>query len=195
MLTPTTTGSRRLSVEPGSSSTFDISLRNDGAAPETVRLRVTGPGGPFSFVVPDTLTIPPGEEASVRIGFRAPRSSVPAAGDLAFQVMARSDVAGTTELPVADGTIEVQRFCSLSATIDPSEATSKSPKNEIVTSSTRANSACTTRRMSPCAAAWMPRVIQWLGTIWPRMKANWLSIHCSVSPLPRDRWAASTTVR
>ncbi|MCA1846694.1 MAG: hypothetical protein LC792_26570, partial [Actinobacteria bacterium] len=139
MLTPTTTGSRRLSVEPGSSSTFDIRLRNDGAAPETVRLRVTGPGGPFSFVVPDALTIPPGEEASVRIGFRAPRSSVPAAGDLAFQVMVRSGVAGATELPVADGIVEVQRFCSLSATIDPSEATVTGPSRHQVSVGNRGN--------------------------------------------------------
>ena len=124
MVVSTTTGSgQRLSVEPGSSTAFELTLRNDGAAPERVRLRVTGPGGPFSYVVPDTLTVPAAAETTARVGFRAPRSSVPAAGPLAFAVLAEPEGSGGASVEVAAGVVEIERFCTLSATLDPREAT------------------------------------------------------------------------
>jgi hypothetical protein len=124
MVVSTATGSeQRLHVEPGSSTTFDVTLRNDGAAPERLRLTVTGAGGPFSFVVPDTVALDPGAEATVRVGFRAPRSSVPAAGPLAFQLVARAEGSEEAPVAVAGGIVEIERFCTLSATLDPREAT------------------------------------------------------------------------
>lgn len=124
MVVSTATASeQRLSVEPGSSTSFDVTLRNDGTSAETVRLKVTGPGGPFSFVVPDTLTLEAGAEAAVRVGFRAPRSSVPAAGPLPFRLVAEPVGNGGAPVDVTGGVVEVERFCTLSVTLDPREAT------------------------------------------------------------------------
>jgi hypothetical protein len=114
-----------LSIEPGTSATVDLGLRNDGTAPEIVRLAVEGPARPYSFVVPDTLTVDPGGEAVVRVGFRMPRTSLPAAGPLPFTVTA----VGTGGQGAAEGQVDVAPFSVLSATLDP-------PETEVARSST-----------------------------------------------------------
>lgn len=141
-------GARSLTVEPGSSGAVELTLRNDGDSPETVRVQVGGPGGPFSYVVPDTVSLQPGAEASVRLGFRLPRASIPAAGPLPFEVKlldpsapesrkASALAAGRT---VADGVLEVAPFSVLSTTLDPPEATVTGPSRHEVCVGNRGNS-------------------------------------------------------
>jgi hypothetical protein len=135
MVVASSPGPQRLTVEPGSSTVFDVTLRNEGAVTETVQLRVTGPGGPFSFVVPETLSIEPGSEAEARVGFRVPRTSVPGAGPLAFEVVAT----GEADVTVVEGIVEVERFCVLSATLDPSEAAVTGTSRHQLTVGNRGN--------------------------------------------------------
>src|SRR5919199_1869618 len=102
---------RALTVEPGESATIDLTLRATGGSPETVRLKVTGAAGPFSFCVPDSVSVEPGRDAVARVGFRIPRMSLPPAGPLPFTILAD----GSSE-PLVEGVVQVSPFSALSAT-------------------------------------------------------------------------------
>lgn len=138
---------RSLAVEPGSSGAVELTLRNDGTAPETVRVQVGGRGGPFSFVVPDTVSVEPGGEAAVRVGFRMPRASIPPAGPLPFEVKvldpsapeSRKASALAAAPTVAEGVVEVTAFSILSTTLDPPEATGDGPSRHEVCVGNRGN--------------------------------------------------------
>jgi hypothetical protein len=123
-----------LAIEPGQAATLDLTLRTDAAAAETVRLKVGGPASPFSFCVPDTVTVEPGTGAVARVGFRLPRTSLPAAGPLPFTVHA-----GDLSKPLAQGVVEVQPFSALSVTLDPTEATAKGESRHRVSVGNRGN--------------------------------------------------------
>jgi hypothetical protein len=138
---------RSLTVEPGSSGAVELTLRNDGSATERARVQVAGAGAPFSYVVPDTVALEPGAEATVRVGFRLPRASIPAAGPLPFEVKlldpsapesrkASAVAAGRT---VAGGVVEVAPFSVLSTTLDPPEATITGPSRHEVCVGNRGN--------------------------------------------------------
>ena len=71
----------------------------DGPDDVQVRLGVTGAGRPFSWVAPDTVSVPAGSQATVRVGFHMPKASVPPAGAIAFELT----VDGST---AAQGTVE-----------------------------------------------------------------------------------------
>ncbi|MGH9224596.1 MAG: matrixin family metalloprotease [Acidimicrobiales bacterium] len=123
-----------LTVEPGESGTVEVTVRNDGPAAEVVRLAVGGEGRPYSYVVPDTVSLEPGAEAAVRVGFRLPRTSLPAAGPLAFDLR----VQGGTE-PLASGVVNVAPFSALSITLDPTDVTARGPSRHTVTVGNRGN--------------------------------------------------------
>ena len=127
-------GAHALTIEPGESGSIEVTVRNSGPAAETIRLAVGGEARPFSYCVPDTATIEPGGEAVVRVGFRLPRTSVPAAGPLPFEVR----VTGDSE-PLARGVVEVAAFSVLSATLDPAEVTAKGASEHTVTVANRGN--------------------------------------------------------
>ncbi len=99
-----------LAVDAGESVATGVRLRNDGAEDVRVRLAVTGPAGPFSWVAPDTVPVPAGGEAAVRLGFHMPKSSVPAAGALPFELTAGG-------ASVAGGVVRLRPFSRLSATL------------------------------------------------------------------------------
>lgn len=127
-------GARALTVEPGGTAATEVTVRNDGDAPAKVGLQVAGPGRNFSYLVPDTLTVEPGGEAVARVGFRVPRTSMPPAGPLAFEVRIDGQ-----DGPAAEGIVDVQPFSALSLSIDPPETTSKGPAQHTVTVANRGN--------------------------------------------------------
>src|SRR5947209_3764556 len=108
-----------LSVDPGQSVAGDVTLRNEGSAEARLALSVSGPGRPYSWLTPDTVTLGAGAETTVRVGFNLPHASVPPAGPLAFAVTAT--IVGQSGPAVsAEGTVEVRPFSSLSATLSDS---------------------------------------------------------------------------
>ncbi|MDQ3978207.1 MAG: matrixin family metalloprotease [Actinomycetota bacterium] len=110
-------------VDPGSSVAFDVQVRNGGDSSETVNLSVTGPAGPFSWVAPDTLSVPAGGTARARVGFHMPAASLPAAGALPFRVTAAVDRGAQSEsVAAAEGVVQLAPFSVLSVTLDPPEA-------------------------------------------------------------------------
>jgi hypothetical protein len=107
------------SVDPGESVAGTLRLRNDGPDEVRARLAVTGPARPYSWLAPDTVTVGSGAEATVRLGFTLPRSSVPEAGALPFTVTA-TIVGDAAPSATAAGRVEVRPFCELSVTLsDP----------------------------------------------------------------------------
>lgn len=131
---------RALTVEPGQAASLELTLRNEGTAPETVQVRVSGPAAPFSFVVPETVTLAPYEQNAARVGFRLPRTSMPPAGPLPFTVHA----AGAS----VEGAVDVAPFSGLSVTLDPVEVRSKGPSHHQLTIGNRGNSAMPVRLTS-----------------------------------------------
>jgi len=127
-----------LAVEPGGTGAIEVTVRNDGPSAETVKLAVGGAGRPFSYVVPDTVTVEPGGQAVVRVGFKLPRTSVPAAGPMPFDVR----VAGGTEA-LASGVVEVAPFSVLSASLDPPEVRGRGASTSTVTVRNRGNAPVT----------------------------------------------------
>lgn len=123
-----------LPIEPGGTVATDVTVRNDGASAVTVRLEVAGPGRPFSYIVPDTLTVEPGGVAAARVGFRVPRTTTPAAGPLAFDVRVDGQEPAATS-----GVVEVLPFSVLSISLDPSEASDKGPVRYTVALANRGN--------------------------------------------------------
>jgi uncharacterized membrane protein len=110
-------GVRALTVEPGGTAATEVTVRNDGEAPATVRLQVTGPGRNFSYIVPDRLTVEAGGEAAARVGFRVPRTTMPAAGPLAFSVHVDgqdgADLEGVVDvLPFSSLCLSPQAWCT-----------------------------------------------------------------------------------
>jgi hypothetical protein len=127
-----------LTVVPGETVVFELRVTDDGAgegtAGQPVVLKVGGPGRPFSYIVPETVTIAAGGSETVRVGFRVPRTSVPAAGPLPFDVRAEG-----LGIVLAEGVVDVAPFSILSATIDPVEVSGRGPGRHTVTVSNRGN--------------------------------------------------------
>lgn len=112
--------SPNLAVDPGDSVASEVRFSNDGPEDVQLKLAVTGAARPFSWIAPDTVSVAAGGEAVVRVGFHLPRASVPAAGPLAFDVVATS-AGQTTPAATARGVVEVRPFSLLSATLTAEE--------------------------------------------------------------------------
>jgi hypothetical protein len=109
-----------LSVEPGQSVVGDVRLRNDGLERTQLVVAITGPARPYSWVAPDTVEVTPGSAETVRVGFRVPRASVPAAGPLSFEVTV-TPAGETAPVATAAGVVEIRPFSALSVALAPPE--------------------------------------------------------------------------
>lgn len=78
-----------LTVEPGKSAAATVDLHNRGALPEQVRVSVEGIE--WGVVLPDVLTLAPGERAQATLHISPPRSPEARAGVYGFQVVARPE--------------------------------------------------------------------------------------------------------
>lgn len=110
-----------LDVEPGSFVRTDVVVGNDGPAPVTARVAVTGPAGPLSWVVPPDIDVAPRSTATVSVGFRVPRSPDQAAGPLAFDVVV-TPAGGAAPGVSAAGTVTVAPFRDVLVELDPPDA-------------------------------------------------------------------------
>lgn len=78
-----------LVVEPGKSVSVALEIHNRGELPEQVRLTVEGIE--WGAVLPDELTIAPGERAQATVYVSPPRAPEARAGEYSFQVVARPE--------------------------------------------------------------------------------------------------------
>ncbi|MGH9279450.1 MAG: matrixin family metalloprotease [Acidimicrobiales bacterium] len=125
-------------VEPGGSAVFDVSVRNDGQAAESVQLCVAGDAKPYAYVVPASVDVAAGETAVARLGFRLPRASLPAAGPLPYELEAVSGD-GRAEV-VGRGVLTVAPFSALSTTLEPAEVTGSGASTHQLSVGNRGNS-------------------------------------------------------
>lgn len=86
MSTTAALDSPRVSLEAGAAATVPLHIRNDGEIVEEYRLRVVGPGGAWTDVVPRTVSLYPGQNATASVEFRPPRSSDVPAGEFPYAV-------------------------------------------------------------------------------------------------------------
>jgi hypothetical protein len=107
-------------VEAGGSVTFDVEVRNGGDTGQSVRLSVDGDAAPYSWVLPDRVSIEPGDAVTARVGFRLPAGPLPRAGELGFAVKA-SGAGADNRAAAAQGVLRVAPFTALSTTLDPFE--------------------------------------------------------------------------
>ena len=86
MSTTAALDSPRVSLEPGAEATVPLHIRNDGEIVEEYRLRVVGPGGAWTDVVPRIVSLYPGQNATASVEFRPPRSADVPAGEFPYAV-------------------------------------------------------------------------------------------------------------
>lgn len=120
-------GDPALTVDPGGFVRTDVRIRNTGTTDVGARVAVTGPGAPWSWVVPPQVDVPAGGETVVSLGFRVQRAADPAAGALAFEVEVRAagaepateGVAAEPPEGTAQGTLTVAPYHHVSVDLDP----------------------------------------------------------------------------
>ncbi len=109
-----------------------VRVMNNGSEPRQLKLRLTGEAAAWSWVTPGILTVAAGGEGLVKAVFRAPRTTLPAAGPLAFGVEVAAGAAGEPCASV-QGTLMVAAFSDVFATIEPSTSTgSRSGRHTLV---------------------------------------------------------------
>lgn len=99
-----------------------VRVMNNGSEPRQLKLRLTGEAAAWSWVTPGILTVAAGGEGLVKAVFRAPRTTLPAAGPLAFGVEVAAEAAGEPCASV-QGTLQVAAFSDVFATIEPVTST------------------------------------------------------------------------
>lgn len=118
MTTFTTLEPTSAAVDPGSSATATLRLRNDGDTVEEYRLSVVGDPAKWTRIAPDTLRLYPGDEGSAEVVFTPPRSADTTAGTARFGVFVQPRE--SPELSnVAEGTLTVSVFGEMRAELLP----------------------------------------------------------------------------
>ena len=86
MSTTATLDSPRVSLEAGAEAVVPLHIRNDGEIVEEYKLRVVGPSGSWTEVVPGIVSLFPGQNTTASVAFRPPRSSEVHAGEFPYAV-------------------------------------------------------------------------------------------------------------
>ena len=86
MSTTATLDSPLVSLEAGTQAVVPLHIRNDGEIVEEYRLRVMGPSGSWTEVVPGIVSLFPGQNTTASVEFRPPRSSEVPAGEFPYAV-------------------------------------------------------------------------------------------------------------
>ncbi len=96
-------------VMPGHTVRIKVNVRNVGSVVETYNISILGPANAWVQPVPNEISLFPGDEGSVTIMVRPPKTSTLTAGRYVVGVKATSQVRWT-ERTVAEFTIDVEPF-------------------------------------------------------------------------------------
>jgi hypothetical protein len=86
MSTTATLDSPLVSLEAGTETSVTLHIRNDGEIVEQYKLRVVGPSGSWTEMVPGVVSLFPGQSTTASVEFRPPRSSEVPAGEFPYAV-------------------------------------------------------------------------------------------------------------
>jgi len=121
-----------LSVEPGSTASLTVRVRNSGSIVDRFELTVVGPLAASAHAEPAALSLFPGQEGEARITFAPPRASTPRAGAYPYgvRVRAAADPGGAT---VEEGRVTIGPYNEATAEIVPvTSRSSRTGKHEVV---------------------------------------------------------------
>ena len=108
----------KLDVEPGTSVTTTVTVRNTGTRVENFRLVAQGPAADWASIDPESVPVYPDSAAESTLRFAPPRSAAAPAGSAWYGVRAISTVHPGLEAAV-DGTLSVAAFRALGAELVP----------------------------------------------------------------------------
>ncbi|HSK96015.1 MAG TPA: hypothetical protein VK891_05300, partial [Euzebyales bacterium] len=103
-----------LSVEPGSTVSTTVTVYNASAIVEEYTFEVLGPCADFGQVMPDRVSLMPGDDTTVEVMFSPPAGAATDAGTLPFGVRAVSGV-DDYYAAVAEGTVDLGAVHDLDA--------------------------------------------------------------------------------
>ncbi|HET9458264.1 MAG TPA: hypothetical protein VFO78_13040 [Candidatus Limnocylindrales bacterium] len=121
-----------LSVEPGSTASLTVRVRNSGSIVDRFELTVVGPLAAYAHSEPAALSLFPGQEGEARITFAPPRASTPRAGTFPYgvRVRAAADPGGAT---VEEGRVTIGPYNEATGEIVPvTSRSSRTGKHEVV---------------------------------------------------------------
>jgi hypothetical protein len=106
-----------LAVDPGRLGKIDVHLRNTGPEARDVAVEVPTDQRDWTWVHPESCSVPPGEEAVVAVFFKPSCGPHPAAGRHSVSIAAR--LAGDEPPTTGEGTVEVGPWVDAAGTLDP----------------------------------------------------------------------------
>ena len=107
-----------LAANPGGEATTEIRVRNTGTVVDQFSFQVLGPAGAWATFEPASLSLFPGDDATVAVRFAPPRDPRTRAGSVPFgvRVFSSEDPQGSV---VVEGEIVVGRYVDTSAELLP----------------------------------------------------------------------------
>jgi hypothetical protein len=107
-----------LPVAPGGEAVAELTVKNTGFVVDSFTLSVLGDAAPWAFCDPETISLFPGQEGTVRIGVRLPVESGLPQGPLPFAVRVASseDAPGSV---VEEGLLDVSPMSLVTADMSP----------------------------------------------------------------------------
>jgi hypothetical protein len=121
---------RELNVEPGASTSCEITVRNTGRVVDQYKVEVVGDSARWTTVEPAWINLVPDAEGSVRVTFHPPRRPRIVAGITPFRLIVASREDPST-VTFADGTINVAPFYDLAMELRPQVAEGRSAVYEV----------------------------------------------------------------
>ena len=106
-----------LAVDPGRLGKIDVHLRNSGPEARDVAVEVPSAERDWSWVHPESCTVPPGEERVVAVFFKPKCGPHPTAGRHAVEIAARAQ--GGEPAATGETTVEVGPWIDAAGTLDP----------------------------------------------------------------------------
>lgn len=113
-----------LAVTPGSPASLELRVRNTGHVVDVLTVSVVGPAAEWATVVPDRVSLFPGNDATVVVTFTPPMSASGPSGSVPFGLRVRSqeDAEGSV---VEEGVLEVAPFLAVGAELVPRTSTGR----------------------------------------------------------------------
>ena len=107
-----------VAATPGSEATVEVRVRNTGHVVDVLHVEVVGDAAAWSVVEPPSVSLFPGNDATVVVRFRPPMAADGPAGAVPFGVRVRSqeDPGGSV---VEEGTVDVAPFLAVGAELQP----------------------------------------------------------------------------
>jgi hypothetical protein len=111
-----------LPAEPGGEATCRVIIRNVGTIVDGFTATVLGPAAAWATVEPAAVRLFPGNEETVRVRFRPPRSHLVAPGPVIFGVRVVATAAGEASAVVEEGTLVIGPFTEVVAVLRPRQS-------------------------------------------------------------------------